>query len=50
LYTDVSLITDDGVKTKIHGFLLSAASPFLSGVFNDTFSPNLEVWRQQFTF
>lgn len=42
LYTDVSLITDDGVKTKIHGFLLSAASPFLSGVFNDTFSPNLE--------
>ena len=43
LYTDVTLVTDDGVKTKIHGFLLSAASPFLCDVFNNTFSPNLEV-------
>jgi len=42
LYTDVTLATDDGVKTKIHGFLLSAASPFLCDVFNNTFSPNLE--------
>eukprot|EP00090_Calanus_glacialis_P045399 TRINITY_DN8409_c0_g1_i1.p1 TRINITY_DN8409_c0_g1~~TRINITY_DN8409_c0_g1_i1.p1 ORF type:complete len:531 (-),score=145.31 TRINITY_DN8409_c0_g1_i1:76-1668(-) len=42
LYTDVTLVTDDGVKTKIHGFLLSAASPFLCDVFNNTFSPNLE--------
>jgi hypothetical protein len=43
LYTDVTLVTDDGVNTKIHGFLLSAASPFLCDVFNNTFSPNLEV-------
>jgi hypothetical protein len=44
LYTDVTLVTDDGVKTKIHGLLLSAASSFLCDVFNNTFSPNLEVF------
>ena len=43
LHTDVTLITDDGVRTKIHGFLLSAASPYLCDIFNNTFSPNLEV-------
>ena len=29
-------------QVKIHGLLLSAASPFLSNIFNTTFSPNLE--------
>ena len=33
---------DDGDGVKIHGLLLSAASPFLSNIFNTTFSPNLE--------
>ena len=41
-YTDVTLITDDGAKVKIHGFILSAASPFLKNVISNTFSPNLE--------
>ena len=30
------------LQVKIHGLLLSAASPFLSNIFNTTFSPNLE--------
>eukprot|EP00092_Neocalanus_flemingeri_P025653 GFUD01027814.1.p1 GENE.GFUD01027814.1~~GFUD01027814.1.p1 ORF type:complete len:540 (-),score=152.12 GFUD01027814.1:589-2208(-) len=41
-YTDVTLVPDDGEKIKMHGFLLSAASPFLCDVFSNTFSPNLE--------
>lgn len=42
LYTDVTLVPEDGTDIKIHGFLLSAASPFLSDLFSKTFSPNLE--------
>jgi len=30
------------LQVKIHGLLLSAASPFLSNIFSTTFSPNLE--------
>ena len=30
------------LQVKIHGLLLSASSPFLSNIFNTTFSPNLE--------
>jgi len=41
-HTDVTLATDDGVKFKVHGFILSAASPFLRNVLGSTFSPNLE--------
>ena len=40
--TDVSLVGDDGDLVKVHGFLLSAASPFLREVLSATFSPNLE--------
>ena len=33
---------------KIHGLLLSAASPFLSNIFSTTFSPNLEHTVEKF--
>ena len=39
--TDVCLVADDGV-TSVHGFLLSAASPFIRDVLSNTFSPSLE--------
>ena len=41
-HTDVTLVTEDGVQVKVHGFLLSAASPFLRSVLSSTFSPSLE--------
>ena len=41
-YTDVTLVPDDGGEVKVHGFLLSAASPFLREVLSSTFSPSLE--------
>jgi len=41
-YTDVTLIAEDGTEFQIHGFLLSAASPYLSHLLSNTFSPNLE--------
>ena len=40
--TDVSLVGEDGDQVKVHGFLLSAASPFLREVLSSTFSPSLE--------
>ena len=40
--TDVSLVGEDGDQVKVHGFLLSAASPFLREVLSTTFSPSLE--------
>ena len=40
--TDVSLVGEDGDLVKVHGFLLSAASPFLREVLSGTFSPSLE--------
>jgi len=41
-HTDVTLVPEDGGKVKVHGFLLSAASPFLRSVLCSTFSPSLE--------
>ena len=41
-HTDVTFIPDDGAQVKVHGFLLSAASPFLRDVLSNTFSPSLE--------
>jgi len=40
--TDVTLVPGTGEKVKVHGFLLSAASPFLREVLSSTFSPSLE--------
>ena len=41
-HTDVILIPEDGAHIKVHGFILSAASPFIRDVLSNTFSPNLE--------
>ena len=40
--TDVCLVPEQGEGVRVHGFILSAASPFLREVLANTFSPNLE--------
>ena len=40
--TDVCLVPEQGEGVRVHGFMLSAASPFLREVLANTFSPNLE--------
>ena len=40
--TDVCLVPEQGAGVRVHGFMLSAASPFLREVLANTFSPNLE--------
>ena len=42
LYRNFSRALRSNFQVKIHGLLLSAASPFLSNIFSTTFSPNLE--------
>ena len=40
--TDVCLVPEQGEGVRVHGFILSAASPFLREVLANTFSPDLE--------